>query len=61
MNHPDDLPDFEPQPPLQKILIEIARATVDAVEDDDLTRLLAVYHEEWERRHGERWVLAESQ
>jgi hypothetical protein len=58
---PDEPPEYEPPsvPDIFKSFgLELTRASVSGVDDDFLTRILAIYHEEWERRHGERWVLS---
>lgn len=43
---------------LRQVALRMFREVIEAADDRFLTEGMAIYHEEWERRHGERWVLA---
>ena len=37
--------------------LRLMMETAPDLEDDYLARTIAIFHEEWERRFGEKWVL----
>lgn len=52
----------EPEPTIEQMEelgLHLIRIGLPSVSDAQLDRCLALYHEEWERRHDEKWVIAE--
>lgn len=39
--------------------LKLVRDSIPTTDDVFLAQVLALYHEEWERRTGERWVVAD--
>lgn len=39
--------------------LKLVMESIDGIDDAYLANLVAIYHEEWERRHGEKWVISE--
>lgn len=55
---PGELDDETEQAALRQIGLKLIRESVEHADDGFLAQCLAIYHDEWERRHGERWQLA---